>query len=140
MREIFPGAGLREPTEMSEIVEAERRLGRTLPTELKQLLRESNGVVGHSHVDTVWNSDQIAEQNLLFWSNESFAQLYMPFDALLFFGSNGGGDQFAFVQKPQRADIFVWEHESDSRRWVANNLRDYLGRSLRVGGDDWYQL
>lgn len=65
---------------MSEIVEAERRLGRTLPTELKQLLWESNGVVGHSHVDAVWNSDQIVEQNLLFWSNESFAQLYMPFD------------------------------------------------------------
>lgn len=28
------------------------------------------------------------------------AQLYMPFDALLFFGDNGGGDQFAFVQTP----------------------------------------
>ncbi|WP_457029618.1 SMI1/KNR4 family protein [Kitasatospora sp. P5_F3] len=140
VQEIFPGAGLRAPAELSAMVEAERRLGRTLPTELKQLLQESNGVVGHSHVDTVWNCDQIVEQNLLFWSGESFAQLYMPFDALLFFGSNGGGDQFAFVQRPQRPDIFVWEHESDSRRWVANDLRDYLGRSLRIGGDDWYQL
>ncbi|MEU9141003.1 hypothetical protein AB0D33_34480 [Streptomyces sp. NPDC048404] len=36
--------------------------------------------------------------------------------------------------------LFLWEHESDSRRWVAGGLRDYLGRALRTGGDDWYQL
>ncbi|MEU9917381.1 SMI1/KNR4 family protein [Streptomyces sp. NPDC051001] len=53
----------------------------------------------------------------------STRRLYMPFDALLFFGDNGGGDHFAFVQRPQRPDIFVWEHESDSRRWVAGDLR-----------------
>lgn len=140
VQEVFPDAGLREPVEASEIVEAERRLGRALPTDLKQLLLESNGVLGHSHVDTVWTIDQIVEQNLRSWSDETFAQLYMSFGALMFFGGNGGGDQFAFVQKPQRPDVFVWEHESDSRRWVANDLRDYLGRSLRVGGDDWYQL
>ncbi len=87
-------------------------------------------------MDTVWPIHQIVESNLLFWSDQRFAQLYMTFDAFLFFGDNGGGDQFAFVQKPERPDIFVWEHESDSRRWVANNLQDYLGRSLQAGGDD----
>lgn len=137
--EACPEAGLREPVQESELVKAEGRLGRVLPPELKQLLLESNGVIGHSQVDTVWSIDQIVEQNLLFWSDESFAQLYMPFDALLFFGDNGGGDQFAFAQKPQRPDVFVWEHESDSRRWVTGSLRDYLGRSLRGGDDDWYQ-
>ena len=95
---------------------------------------------GRTHVDTVWSLDEIVERNLRFWSDSTFAQLYMSFDALLFFGDNGGGDQFAFVQRPYRPDVFVWEHESDSRRWVANNLRDYLGRSLRAAGDDWYQL
>lgn len=140
VQEVFPEAGFREPAQVSEIVEAEKRLGRALPAELKQLLLESNGVIGRTHVDTVWTVDQIVEQNLLFWSDESFAQLYMSFDALLFFGDNGGGDQFAFVQKPERPDVFVWEHESDSRRWVANNLRDYLGRSLRDSGDDWYRM
>ncbi|CAL9532447.1 SMI1/KNR4 family protein [Streptomyces sp. enrichment culture] len=137
--EIFPGVGFREPVQTSDLVGAEKRLGRTLPAELRELLLESNGVVGQGHVDTVWSMDQIVETNLLFWSDPSFAQLYMPFDALFFFGDNGGGDQFAFVQQPARPDIFVWEHESDSRRWVANNLRDYLDRSLRTGGDDWYQ-
>ncbi|WP_129298043.1 SMI1/KNR4 family protein [Streptomyces lydicus] len=137
--EAFPEAGFREPVQAAELAEAEGRLGRALPAELKQLLLESDGVIGRTEVDTVWSIDQIIQQNLLFRSDESFAQLYMPFDALLFFGDNGGGDQFAFVQKPRRPDIFVWEHESDSRRWVAGDLRDYLGRSLRVDGDDWYQ-
>ncbi|MFE9045261.1 SMI1/KNR4 family protein [Streptomyces sp. NPDC012421] len=139
VREVFPDAGFRGPAGAADIVEAERRLGRVLPADLKQLLSESDGVLGHSHVDTVWSLDEIVEQNLRFWSDETFAELYMSFDALLFFGDNGGGDQFAFVRKPQRPDVFVWEHESDSRRWVANDLRDYLRRSLRVGGDDWYQ-
>ncbi|MFF4531570.1 SMI1/KNR4 family protein [Streptomyces sp. NPDC001407] len=137
---VFPGVGFREPAQAPDLVAAETRLRRTLPAELRQLLLESNGVIGHTHVDTVWPIDQIVERNLLFWSDKTFAQLYMTFEAFLFFGDSGGGDQFAFVQKPERPDIFVWEHESDSRRWVANNLQDYLGRSLRAGGDDWYQL
>ncbi|GGW58534.1 SMI1/KNR4 family protein [Streptomyces lucensis JCM 4490] len=136
---VFPDVGFRRPVQASELVAAQTRLRRTLPAELRQLLLESDGVIGHLHVDTIWPLDQIVERNLLFWSDQTFTQLYMPFDALLFFGDNGGGDQFAFVQKPERPDIFVWEHESDSRRWVANNLQDYLGRSLRAGGDDWYQ-
>ncbi|WP_235460536.1 SMI1/KNR4 family protein [Streptomyces olivochromogenes] len=138
--EVFPDAGLRTPVEASEVVAAEGCLGRALPADLKQLLLESNGVIGHTHVDTVWSLEQIVDQNLQLWSDQTLAELYMPFDSFMFFGDNGGGDQFALVQKPQRPDVFVWEHESDSRRWVANNLCDYLGRSLRVGGDDWYRL
>ncbi|SEG92230.1 SMI1 / KNR4 family (SUKH-1) [Actinacidiphila yanglinensis] len=124
---------------MAALADAEHRLGRELPGALRQLLLECDGMIGHSAVDTVWPVEQIVEQNLLFRTDSSFAQLYMPFDALLFFGDNGGGDQFAFVQTPQRPDIFVWEHETDSRRWVAGDLTDYLGRSLADGSDDWYQ-
>ncbi|WP_392958300.1 SMI1/KNR4 family protein [Streptomyces sp. LN245] len=131
--------GLREAVQESGLAVAQERLGRRLPAELRALLLESDGVIGHTGTDTVWPLDRIVEQNLLFRSDESLARLYMPFDAFLFFGDNGGGDQFAFVQRPERPDIFVWEHESDSRRWVAGGLRDYLGRALRTGGDDWYQ-
>lgn len=75
------------------------------------------------------------EQNLLFWSTDTFPGLYMPFDPLLFFGDNGGGDQFAFVLTPERPDIFVWDHENDSRLWAARGLEDYLHRSLAGDGD-----
>ncbi|MFF7993305.1 SMI1/KNR4 family protein [Kitasatospora xanthocidica] len=138
-RDAFPGAGFRDPADGSALAEAERRLGGQLPTELEQLLLETEGIIGQTGVDTVWTVEQIVERNLHARSDSSFAQLYMPFDALLFFGDNGGGDRFAFVQTPRRPDVFVWEHESDSRRWAARDLRDYLGRSLAEGGDDWYQ-
>lgn len=26
----------------------------------------------------------------------------------------------------KRDDIFVWDHESDSRKWVASSLEDFL--------------
>ncbi|MET9452048.1 SMI1/KNR4 family protein [Streptomyces cinerochromogenes] len=135
----FPGAEFRSPAQAAVLAAAERRLGHGLPAELRQLLLECDGIIGRTAVDTVWSVEQIVEQNLFFRSDSSFAQLYMPFDALLFFGDNGGGDQFAFVQTPRRPDIFVWEHETDSRRWVARDLRDYLCRSLAEGGEDWYQ-
>lgn len=124
---------------MTALDAAEQTLDRALPVELRQLLLESNGVIGHYGVDTVWSIEQVVEQNLFFRTDRSFAGLYMPFDPLLFFGDNGGGDQFAFVQSPARPDIFVWEHETDSRRWAAGGLRDYLARSLATSGDDWYR-
>ncbi|MFJ8045456.1 SMI1/KNR4 family protein [Kitasatospora sp. NPDC096147] len=137
--EVFKEATFRSPVQVAALADAEGRLGCQLPAELRQLLMESNGIIGRSTVGTVWPVEKIVEQNLLFRSDSSLAELYMPFGALLFFGDNGGGDQFAFVRTPQRPDIFVWEHETDSRRWVAGDLRDYLGRSLAKGGDDWYQ-
>ncbi|MDQ4123150.1 MAG: SMI1/KNR4 family protein [Acidobacteriota bacterium] len=53
----------------------------------------------------------------------------MPFDSLLFFADAGNGDQFAFrILKGEirRNDVFVWNHEDDSRTWVASNLKQYL--------------
>ncbi len=32
----------------------------------------------------------------------------MPFEPLMFFGDNGGGDQFAFVSDPRARSVFVW--------------------------------
>lgn len=87
---------------------AEQRLGRGLPAQLTALLLETDGVVGAYAKDVVWSLDRIVEQNLLFWAPDTFPGLYMPFDPLLFFGDNGGGDQFAFVLTPERPDIFVW--------------------------------
>lgn len=137
--QAFPEAQFSDAVDSAAVADAERRLGCGLPSELVGLLEETDGVVGHSWVDTVWPLERIVTDNLHFWSDPTFATLYMPFGPLLFFGDNGGGDQFAFVRTPPRADIFVWEHENDSRRWVAGDLRDYLERSLANGGDDWYQ-
>ncbi|MFF1699472.1 SMI1/KNR4 family protein [Streptomyces sp. NPDC058257] len=134
----YPEAEFSTPVYAADVAAAERRLGCPLPSELVSLLYETDGMVGRYGVDTVWPLERIVEDNLLFRSDSSFADLYMPFDALLFFGDDGGGDQFAFVRRPPRGDIFVWQHEDDSRRWVARDLKDYLGRSLADGEDDGY--
>ena len=136
--EALPEVEFRAPVDATALAEAERRLGRGLPAQLTALLMETNGMVGEYGTDVVWSLDRIVEQNLLFWSPDTFPGLYMPFDPLLFFGDNGGGNQFAFVLTPERPDIFVWDHEDDSRLWAARELEDYLHRSL--GGDGgWYR-
>lgn len=128
------------PVDAPALRAAELRLGRRLPAALADLLQETNGIRGPYELDTVWPLERIVEDNLRFWSDPMFGGLYMPFEPLLFFGDNGGGDQFAFVRVPDgRPDVFVWEHEDDSRRWVARDLRDYVCRSLTSEGDDWYQ-
>jgi hypothetical protein len=86
----------------------------------------------------VWDSNRIARDNSEFRSRPDFASLYEPFDDLMFFGDNGGGDQFALKVEGSEHRVFVWEHETDGRRKVANSLRDYLERRLAADGDDWY--
>lgn len=54
----------------------------------------------------------------------------MPFEHLLFFGDAGNGDQFAFPIHADgtinRPDIFLWNHEMDSRSWIAPSLKLYF--------------
>ncbi|WSL80461.1 SMI1/KNR4 family protein [Kitasatospora sp. NBC_01266] len=50
----------------------------------------------------------------------------MPFDPLLFFADAGNGDLFALLPRIGRPDVFVWNHEDDSRTWVAPSLAKYL--------------
>lgn len=74
----------------------------------------------------VWASAQIATENRTFRTYPDFARLYMPFDPLVFFADGGNGDQFALLASIDREDVFVWNHETDSRTWVAPNLATYL--------------
>ncbi|MBL1097869.1 SMI1/KNR4 family protein [Streptomyces coffeae] len=137
--QAFPEAEFNSPVDATRVAAAEQRLKYSLPSELVSLLQETDGIVGRYGVETVWPLERIVEDNLRFWSDSALADLYMPFEPLLFFGDNGDGDQYAFVRRPSRADIFVWEHEDDSRCWVARDLQDYLGRSLAAEGDCWHQ-
>jgi hypothetical protein len=111
------------------ITTAERDLQIQLPSELTEVLSESDGVMGQYGLGLVWPIDRICSENMAFRSNEQFRELYMPFDNLLFFADAGNGDQFAFAVcsgAVRRPDIFAWNHENDSRCWVAPSLRVYL--------------
>ena len=114
------------PAEQRALDSAEAELGGSLPTPLLELLRETNGVRGRYGLGLVWPIERIESDNVQFRCNQDFRGLYMPFDPLLFFADAGNGDQFAFPVVPRRDEIFVWDHETDSRTWVAPSLEMYL--------------
>ena len=124
----YPVHRFRPGASSAEISEAQERLGHELPSDLRDLLTESDGLFGEYSLGLVWPVARIAEDNLSFRSNPDFRDLYMPFDPLLFFGDAGNGDQFAFrlVSVLWDRDIFAWNHEDDSRTWVAPSLSQYL--------------
>ena len=125
----LPGAKTQGPATPAVVDSAERALGVALPVSLRDLLSQSNGVLDRHQSRLVWPAESIAEANLSFRRNEEFAELYMPFDCLLFFGESGSGDQFAFpiqAGEIRRPDIFIWEHETDSRSWFAGGLESFF--------------
>ncbi len=126
IRDLEPRAKFRAPATEAAIRSCERSLGARLDEDLVALLLETNGVVGEFGLGLIWPIERIAADNITFRTTPDFADLYMPFDPLVFFADDGGGDQFAFVQRDRRKDVFVWDHENDSRTWVAPHLDRYL--------------
>jgi hypothetical protein len=114
---------------MSQLTVLETAVGIALPDELKSLLRESNGVLGTSGLRLIWPAEEITQRNVMMRTDSTFLHSYMSFENLLFFADAGNGDQFAFriIQGAiRRPDIFVWNHEDDSRTWAAPSLKHYL--------------
>ncbi|MFF9984710.1 SMI1/KNR4 family protein [Streptomyces erythrochromogenes] len=136
--QVMASAELDVPAGEEALAAVESTLGQPLPPQLASLLRECNGVRGRYGLDVVWSAERIAKDNADFRSAQDFTELYMPFEPLMFFGDNGGGDQFAFVRTPQRDEIFVWDHETDSRYLVSYSLDQYIERALHATGD-WYR-
>lgn len=136
--DLYPEVQFAPPATSGLVDSVEDRLGVAIASDLRQLLMESDGVLDEYSVDVVWPADRIANDNLEFRIREDFARLYAPFDSLVFFGDNGGGDQFAFPKNTTESGVFVWEHETDTRRKVADGLSDYLVRRLTADGDEWY--
>ena len=119
------GAALKE----EDVLAAEAALGIKLEAQLRSCLLETNGVKGEHSLDLLWPIERIVADNRHFRSHTDFPELYMPFDCLLFFADAGNGDQFAYpilAGAIRRDDIFVWNHEDDSRTWVAPSLKTYF--------------
>ncbi|MGY4644708.1 SMI1/KNR4 family protein [Cellulomonas sp. URHB0016] len=113
------------PASPHQIAECEVALGHPLPADLRELLAETNGVEGSYGLDLVWSTERIARDNVLFRTYPDFAELYMPFDGLVLFADGGNGDHFAVALSGNR-EVFVWNHENDSRTWVASSVLRYL--------------
>ncbi|TDT97279.1 SMI1/KNR4 family protein SUKH-1 [Streptomyces sp. 846.5] len=117
---------LHPPASEAALRDAAEALGHPLPEELVALLRESDGVEGEYGLGLIWPVERIVAVNRALRDDPALERLYMPFDPLLFFGDAGNGDQFALVPMTTRPDVFAWNHEDDSRTWVAPGLAKYL--------------
>ncbi|MFK0063050.1 SMI1/KNR4 family protein [Streptomyces werraensis] len=137
--ESFPSAESDGPADPSLLDRIESELGQSLPSDLRSFPLESDGLADEYGTDVVWSAQRILDDNMHFRGDEQLRSLYMPFDSLMFFGDNGGGDQFAFVRVPERNEVFVWDHETDSRNLVSPALESYLRSALGSDGEDWYR-
>ena len=118
----------------AEIVDAEKALAVDFPSDLRDFFLQSDGVTADYGSGVVWMLSDVVSRNLEFRGEAEFHELYMPFDHLLFFGDDGGGDQFALSIHADgvihKYDIYRWEHETDARSWFASDLRQYLAKRL----------
>ncbi|KXH86074.1 SMI1/KNR4 family protein [Sporosarcina sp. HYO08] len=126
---VAKGYYFKPPAIKSEIDQLEKELQVELPTDLLELFKETNGVYDKFDCPLIWPTDQIVKDNLFFRNFDDYKDIYMPFDHLLFFSDAGNGDLFGYAilnGSVRRDDIFVWDHESDSRKWVASSLKDFI--------------
>jgi hypothetical protein len=108
-----------------------------LPQELINLYNETNGiqelmdgeVIGY----LIWSVERVIKDNTDFRTDETYKEIYQPFDTLLFFADAGNGDNFGYAiedNKIKKTDIYAWNHEDDSRTWVAPDLETFVQWSV----------
>jgi hypothetical protein len=118
------------PASAEEIKALESKLNASLPAELFSLLGETNGAeVGYAPL--VWSVNDIAASNEAMRTQVRVGgelASFMPVDHLLFFGEAGNGVLFAFPITPEgvRDNVFLWDHEDDSRTCQARSLAAWL--------------
>lgn len=123
------------PAGEDSLARLEQALGTPLPASLREFLLEADGLRGDYGSEVIWSARDIQERNGECRSDADLRRLYMPFDHLLFFGDDGGGDRFAFAIQAngqiRKRDIYRWDHETDSRSWHSARLEQYLRRRLK---------
>lgn len=121
----------------TSIIESEFNV--ELPQELINFYSETNGVSISMQIETdgdwigigdlIWPVERLLDENKLYRTNQDFKKNYMPFDCLLFIGDAGNGDTFGYSiheGKIWKTDIYAWNHEDDSRTWVAPDLETFV--------------
>jgi SMI1/KNR4 family protein SUKH-1 len=142
IRDLDPTAEFHAGANEADLAALETALHVRLSHDLRNLLRESDGVVGKNGPWYVLPAQQIIAENnalrLRTVHNEDDGFGYMPFDHLLFFANAGvDGILFAFPIPAGQAlvgrRVFAWYPIEDSRRCVAASLEEYLRRWLSGG-------
>ncbi len=128
-----------QPATLEQLGDVEDSLSVVLPTALKDLLLETDGVV-FPYGRTVFSAARLIEENVTMRTTGEFKELYWPFDGILFFADDGNGDLFGFKALGGNAQdwcfsVYRWDHETDSRTDVAGaHLNGFLGEWIANDG------
>jgi hypothetical protein len=126
-----------QPATMEAIEAVEEKVGVTFHDELRSLLLETDGIREWMKTDNwegdigylVFSLDQIEDVNITLRTLEGYPDIYMPFENLLFVAPTGTGNYFGYSilnGEIRRKDIFVWNHDNDSRVHVAPSLKQFI--------------
>ncbi|WND35732.1 SMI1/KNR4 family protein [Streptomyces sp. BB1-1-1] len=78
MIDEFPSAEPREPATPRDLERIQATLQLALPTELRSLLLESDGLLDEYGTEVVWSAERIISDNVTFRSDEQYRSLYDP--------------------------------------------------------------
>lgn len=129
---------LQPPCPESEIARAEKVVGYSFPSQLRELLRETNGdkwclMSVKSIIETVELNREIWLP--MFEEDFSREEYVDKVDRFIFFATNGCGDYYCYrVGEDGIADesaIYIWEHEYLGEKcWkkVAGSMSDFIRR------------
>lgn len=127
----FDDCELFAPVPTTAVAAAENSLGCALPEELKQLYSQTDGVSAHYGAPLVMPLRRAVEENEALRRSPELRGLFMPFNHMLVFGGDNNGDLFFFPIHSNgslASNVFIWDHESDSRSYFANTLKDFFLR------------
>jgi len=130
IEELKPNVKFNPPATLSKLKEAEFALNLQFPSELRELLLETNGVE-----DWLLSVEEIVQVNRYHRADPQFKEIYASFDELLLFLADGTGSHYAYRVCGDWCDtdagIIYWLHETDDRDCVGATLLELFKRYLR---------
>lgn len=128
--DVEPGPEFFSGATPSELEVVERLLGVGLPPDLRDLLRETNGVFVCYGQHFIYSTDEIMRENHAFWT-EGGGYGWLPdlFRGFLFFGEAGiDGIRFAFPLAAGQVGhaVYGWYPLLNEWIWKAPSLQAYI--------------
>ncbi len=129
------GAGIKTwpPVTEAQFLRFSELFSLELPQELSDLYHETNGL--HEYIDDMYigefilEFDELIEENKHLQKERTEQEEHHPSTAFLFFARAGNGDLFAYEidnETIQSNAIIAWNHEDDSVKIVARNLKSFV--------------
>jgi hypothetical protein len=103
------------------VVDTERALGSSLSRSLRDLYAHCDGLIDEWGYEYVLPIIELGQRNREF--RTELGELYLSFNDLTLFGQMGNGDMLFQPAVPKgNENVFLWDHEDDSRTWYATDV------------------